>query len=205
MESIASARSRALTTTRTSRRVGSRGLARRGVGFIAASLAAVLVWSGLAAWQATPAWAAFPTNEAIVYLAQGNGAGRTQLMQGLQSNGQITFTDVGEAHTGPAYNAIGFNEQNGYLYGVRSPAAAGQSPTIVRIGPAGGVAVIKDALAGSVTGAFGAVANRFYYFSNTNLYYTDVTAPAGATTTVPLSGSVAGGVPADVTFANGYF
>src|SRR5690606_11767657 len=140
-----------------------------------------------------------------VYLAQGNGAGRTQLMQGLQSNGQITFTDVGEAHTGPAYNAIGFNEQNGYLYGVRSPAAAGQSPTIVRIGPAGGVAVIKDALAGSVTGAFGAVANRFYYFSNTNLYYTDVTAPAGATTTVPLSGSAAGGVPADVTFANGYF
>ncbi|MGN6274214.1 MAG: DUF7507 domain-containing protein [Protaetiibacter sp.] len=209
MDSTASARSRAHTTTRASHRLGGRARTRgtRGTGVIAASLAAVLVGSGLAAWQATPAWAAFPTNEAIVYLAQGDGGTpvRTQLMQGLQSNGQITFSDIGQAHTGPQYNAIGFNEQDGYLYGVRASTGAGQTPKVVRIGPAGGVTVVKDAVVGSVTGAFGAVANRFYYFSDTNLFYTDVTAPAGGTTTVPLSGSVAGGMPADVTFANGYF
>src|SRR5690606_38698958 len=46
---------------------------------------------------------------------------------------------------------------------------------------------------------------RFYYFTQTTMYFTNVAAPAGGTTSVGLTGQTAGGVPADVTFANGYF
>src|SRR5690606_13319281 len=207
MEPVLGARPRALSTPRPPRRRRARHLMRRrrGMRALAASLVAVLTGSVLAAFPASAAWAAFPTNEAIVYLAQGNGASpqRTQLMRGLQSNGQITFSNIGAPHSVAEYNAIGFNEQDGYIYGVR--ASSGNGPKIVRVGPAGGVTVVKDAAAGSVSGAFGAVANRFYYFTQTTMYFTNVAAPAGGTTSVGLTGQTAGGVPADVTFANGYF
>src|SRR5690606_25431829 len=103
---------------------------------IAAISGALLVGSGLAVvTPAAPAHAQFPTNEPIVYLAQGVGdPQRTQLRRGLQSDGEIQFTNVGAPHNGPQYNAIGFNEADGFIYGVRSPVAAGQSPKIVRIG-----------------------------------------------------------------------
>ena len=173
---------------------------------VAAASAALLVGTGLAVVApSAPAYAQFPTNEPIVYLAQGVGSpARTQLMSGVQSAGQITFTNVGMPHTGATYNAIGFNEADGFIYGVRSPAAAGQPAQIVRIGPAGGVTVIKNAVVNSVVGAFGDVANRFYYASGTTLYWTNVAVPTGATGSIALTGATSSIAP-DMTWLNGYF
>lgn len=180
---------------------------RRGFRALSAASAALLAGSALTLAVGSPAWAAFPTNESIVYLAQDDD---TQLKKGLQSDGAITFSDVGSPHTVAAYNAIGFNEADGYLYGVRSrnTAIAGSTPKIIRIGPAGGVTVIKDAVTGSVSGGFAATANMFYYIGiedgTTKLFWTDVSKPAGATSSRALTGAYSTMAP-DITWLGGYF
>jgi conserved repeat domain len=185
-------------------RARSRHAARRPWGvrrFVAAASAALLVGSSLSLVAATPAFAAFPTNESIVYLAQGNP---TQLMSGQQSAGAISFSNVGSAAPTPTYNALGFNEADGFLYAVRASTGGGASPKIVRIGPAGGITNIKDAAAGSVVGAFGGVADRFYYVNGTTLYWTSVANAAGTTSSRALTGATAD-LGLDITWLNGYF
>lgn len=175
------------------------GRARRAV---AAAAVSVLVGSLVGFGAAAPAYAQFPTNESVVYLAQGPSA--TQLMRGVQSAGSITFSNVGPAHAAATYNAIGFNEADGFIYGVRAPLRAGQNAKIVRIGPAGGVTPIKDAVVNSVIGAFGAERNIFYYVNSGTLYWTNVATPASGTSQRALQGAHTS-LAADMTYLGEFF
>ncbi|WP_166867865.1 DUF11 domain-containing protein [Salinibacterium sp. ZJ70] len=190
-----------ITRARARRRERARQTTRKG---IASGLSALLLGGLLAAVPATSASAAaFTRDEAVVYLAQGNDNDDTQLMRGLQSNGEISFSNIGGPHLAAPYNAIAFNEQDGYLYGVRQSLGAGAK--VIRIETGGAVSVIKDASVPSVIGTFGDTANRFYYFSQSTMYYTNVANPSGPTTEVTLTNPSSATIPPDLTFADGFF
>ncbi len=75
----------------------------------------------------------FPSDQALVFVAQGDRRGSpTTLYQAVQGSGTVTFVRQG---TGPAvgYNAIGFHPSDMYLYGINDNNA------LVRIGQGGAV------------------------------------------------------------------
>lgn len=152
---------------------------------VAAVVASLVVATAPA--QAAP----FANTEPTVYLAQNSP---TQLMQGSQLTGQLQFSNVGAAQT-PAYNAIGYNELDNYIYGV-----AGTN--IIRIHHNGVDEVYKPAAIGAHIGAFQTGTSRFYYSNGTRLFWTNIANPASGSTEVTLSRAFGA---ADFTWANGYF
>ncbi len=165
---------------------------RRHLGRVAGAIAGVLAVVASALVVTAPAQAApFPNTEPTVYLAQNSP---TQLMQGSQFAGELRFTNVGAAQT-PAYNAIGYNELDNYIYGI-----AGTN--IIRVHGDGVAEVVKPSAIGAHIGAFRTGTAVFFYSNGSQLFQTNLAIAGSASTAVTLSRSF--GAP-DFTWADGYF
>jgi uncharacterized repeat protein (TIGR01451 family) len=141
---------------------------------------------------ATPAAAApFANLEPTVFLAQDSP---TQLKSSVQSNGELVFSNVGAAST-RTYNAIGYNEQDNFLYGI-------SGTELIRIHDNGATVRVRDVPIGAHVGAFRADTQDFWFTNGTRLFHTNVSNPAGAMIEVTLNQSMPA---ADFTWANGYF
>jgi uncharacterized repeat protein (TIGR01451 family) len=143
----------------------------------------------------------FDTDVASVFVAQGTPTALYQAITG--GAGATTFTPVGTA-TGVQYNAISFNEADGYLYGISGTPAANGFPasSLVRIGQEGTVTRVgTNTFTGTVVGAFGPADGYFYTYAG-GLQVIDVTTGALVRTTPGTGDAISG---ADFAYIGGYF
>lgn len=145
-----------------------------------------------ALFVAAPAAAApFSNAEPTVYLAQDSP---TQLKSSVQTDSGLVFSNVGARST-ETYNAIGYNEQDNFLYGIAGTR-------LVRIHDNGAVVTVRNVPIGAHVGAFRAGTNEFFFTNGARMFRTNVANPAGAMTEVPLSRNMP---TPDITWANGFF
>ena len=184
--------------------------------------AAILALSAAPA-QAAPSATAFTSGSPLVFLSQSDNAKETTLYQATQTAGALKFTDISPDLTVTMpYNAIGYNTQDGYLYGIRSTGVnASDPPELFRIGQAGAT-VDLGAVTGVgsfATGALNAGDMGSQYGTNTSwagtyffrssdpndskkMFYINNVKASRAATLVTLSSAVPN--TADLVFLNGY-
>ncbi|GAA3939303.1 hypothetical protein GCM10022383_16620 [Microbacterium soli] len=141
---------------------------------------------------APPAAAApFSGLEATVFLAQDSP---TQLKSSVQGDGELVFSNVGGV-ANRTYNAIGYNEQDNFLYAV-------SNAHIIRIHSNGAIEEVRSVPIGAHIGGFRDGTNDFWFTNGNRLFHTNVANPSASVPEVPLKGSFAG---PDITWADGYF
>ncbi len=164
----------------------------------ASSWKRILAFTGIATVAsallvASPAAAApFSTAEPTVYLAQNSP---TQLMSSVQTDAGLVFSNVGTVAS-TTYNAIGFNEQDNFIYGI------GAGPRLLRIHHNGAVVDVRTTPISAHVGAFRAGTNDYWFTNGTRLFHTNVANPSGPMLEVTLNRNFPS---ADMTWADGYF
>lgn len=90
--------------------------ARRAAAIVATASLAAVGWVGL---SATAAMAApFDPNAPAFWVSQSHETGSTQIFEGVQAGGVVSFEQVGDQLSESTYNALGFRNADGYLWAV---------------------------------------------------------------------------------------
>jgi len=118
----------------------------------------------------------------------------TQLKSSVQNDGELVFSDVGPV-SADTYNAIGFNEQDKFLYGI-------SGTRLIRIHSNGALVTVRTTPIGAHVGAFRADTSDYWFTNGNRLFHTNVANPAGPMTEVQLSRNFPS---ADFTWSGGYF
>jgi len=145
----------------------------------------------------------FTCQTPVIFLAQGVPS---SLLEGTESSATATFTQLGPTAS-QTYNAIGFDTNNGYLYGIAS------GPTLLRIDATGAITSLGTITGTGTTtgfnvGAFDGSGNYWITKTGTSTaYMVDLTTRVA--TAVPLTPEASGGIgtygASDWSWDDGYF
>lgn len=176
------------------------------VGIATALFSAVLTTATAGPVHAAPG-DPFPENEPVIFISQGSGE-TTLYRATLRPDGSEWGFDV-EGTFDVEYNGIGWNPNDGYIYGVVTESD-GPVPmgNVVRVGQ-GGVVTDTGISPGlgytAWSGDFNTDNGRLYTINSTANTMTSINVATGATSTIAVTGVPSGLTIFDFVYSDGFF